>query len=80
MTRSIFDPGNPDVERSGDTFTGPDAGNKSHLPSSAVDGLDAGPNRGPDTVEFDGTGQPIEPPPAVEGQGGSEPDLGQGQG
>lgn len=36
MTRSIFDPRNP--ERSGSSFTGPDADQLSHLPEESVDG------------------------------------------
>jgi hypothetical protein len=32
MTRSIFDPTGGETERSGSTFTGPDAGQISHLP------------------------------------------------
>ena len=38
MTRSIFDPGGPDTERSGNRNLGPDARNASHMPPSAVDG------------------------------------------
>ena len=38
MTRSIFDPGGPDTERSGNRNLGPDAANASHMPPSAVDG------------------------------------------
>ena len=39
MTRSIFDPTGPNTERSGSTFLGPDADNRSHMPESAVDGV-----------------------------------------
>jgi hypothetical protein len=38
MTRSIFDPGGPDTERSGNPNLGPDARNASHMPPSVVDG------------------------------------------
>jgi len=38
MTRSIFDPGGPDTERSGSRNLGPDAGNVSHMPPGAIDG------------------------------------------
>ena len=38
MTRSIFDPGGPDTERSGNRNLGPDARNASHMPPSVVDG------------------------------------------
>ena len=38
MTRSIFDPGGPETERSGNRNLGPDARNASHMPPSAVDG------------------------------------------
>jgi len=38
MTRSIFDPGGGETERSGSTFLGPDAANTSHVPPDVVDG------------------------------------------
>jgi hypothetical protein len=38
MTRSIFDPGGGETERSGSTHTGPDAANLSHLPPDVIDG------------------------------------------
>ena len=38
MTRSIFDPGGPETERSGNQNVGPDARNGSRMPPSAVDG------------------------------------------
>jgi hypothetical protein len=38
MTRSIFDPGGGETERSGSTFLGPDATGTSHVPPEAVDG------------------------------------------
>ena len=38
MTRSIFDPGGRETERSGSTFGGEQAGNRSNLPPDAVDG------------------------------------------
>ena len=38
MTRSIFDPGSPDTERSGNRNLGPDARNISHMPPGAIDG------------------------------------------
>jgi hypothetical protein len=38
MTRSIFDPGGGETERSGSTFLGPDGQNTSHLPPGVVDG------------------------------------------
>jgi hypothetical protein len=63
MTRSsIFDPGSPDVERSGDRYTGPDASQISHMPSDVVDGKVEGADKGPDTVSFDANGEPLAPP------------------
>jgi hypothetical protein len=38
MTRSIFDPTGDDVIQEGDRFTTPTAGNRSHMPPSAIDG------------------------------------------
>jgi hypothetical protein len=38
MTRSIFDPGGSETERSGSTFRSQEAGNRSQLPPDAVDG------------------------------------------
>ena len=38
MTRSIFDPGGRETERSGSRFGGEDAGNRSKLPPGLVDG------------------------------------------
>ena len=38
MTRSIFDPGGHETERSGSTFRGEDAGNRSKMPPDVVDG------------------------------------------
>jgi hypothetical protein len=38
MTRSIFDPGGGETERSGSTHMGPDAANISHLPPDVTDG------------------------------------------
>jgi hypothetical protein len=38
MTRSIFDPGGPDTERSGSRNLGPDARNISHMPPDVIDG------------------------------------------
>ena len=38
MTRSIFDPGGPDVERGGTRNVGPEAENISHMPPDVVDG------------------------------------------
>ena len=38
MTRSIFDPGGGETERSGSTFRGEEAANRSKMPSDAVDG------------------------------------------
>jgi hypothetical protein len=38
MTRSIFDPGGGETERSGSTHTGPAASNISHIPPDVVDG------------------------------------------
>ena len=38
MTRSIFDPGGGETERSGSTHLGPEAGNASRMPPSIVDG------------------------------------------
>lgn len=37
MTRSNFDPTNPQVQRSGSRFTGPDAANSSKMPPELVD-------------------------------------------
>ena len=69
MTRSIFDPTGPNTERSGNTFLGADAGNRSHMPDDVVDGVAAeGQGTPQDAVELDAAGQPVEPPPAVEAQ------------
>lgn len=38
MTRSIFDPGGGETERSGNQNLGPDAANRSHMPPDVVDG------------------------------------------
>ena len=38
MTRSIFDPGGGETERSGSTHLGPEASNASRMPPSIVDG------------------------------------------
>jgi hypothetical protein len=38
MTRSIFDPGGRETERSGSTFRSQEADNRSHLPPSVSDG------------------------------------------
>ena len=38
MTRSIFDPGGGEAERSGNQNLGADAGNRSHMPRDVVDG------------------------------------------
>jgi hypothetical protein len=38
MTRSIFDPGGGETERSGSTFRSEEAGNRSHVPPDVVDG------------------------------------------
>ena len=38
MTRSIFDPGGGETERSGSTFLGPDATGTSHVPPDVIDG------------------------------------------
>jgi hypothetical protein len=38
MTRSIFDPGGGETERSGSTFRSEEAGNRSHVPADVVDG------------------------------------------
>ncbi len=38
MTRSLFDPTGDETERSGSTFTGPDAANISHVPANLTDG------------------------------------------
>jgi hypothetical protein len=38
MTRSIFDPGGGETERSGNQNLGADAGNRSHMPPDVVDG------------------------------------------
>jgi len=62
MTRSIFDPANPDVERSGDRFTGPDANQISKMPPDVIDGVVEGANKGPDRVGFDAEGNPLPPP------------------
>jgi hypothetical protein len=59
MTRSIFDPGNPNVERSGDRYTGPDARSNSNMPPDVIDGKVEGADAGPDTVAFDANGEPL---------------------
>ena len=38
MTRSIFDPGGGETERSGSTHLGPEASNASRMPPSVIDG------------------------------------------
>ena len=38
MTRSIFDPTGPETERSGSTFTPPEAANISQMPPGVIDG------------------------------------------
>lgn len=38
MTRSIFDPGGGETERSGSTFGSEQAGNRSKMPPDSVDG------------------------------------------
>ncbi len=38
MTRSIFDPGGRETERSGSTFRSEEAHNRSHLPPDVTDG------------------------------------------
>ena len=38
MTRSIFDPGGGETERSGSTFRSEEAGNRSHVPPGLTDG------------------------------------------
>jgi hypothetical protein len=38
MTRSIFDPGGGETERSGNQNLGADAANRSHMPPDVVDG------------------------------------------
>ena len=38
MTRSIFDPGGGETERSGNQNAGPDAANSSRMPRDVVDG------------------------------------------
>jgi hypothetical protein len=38
MARSIFDPGGRETERSGSTFRGEEAANRSKLPPDVVDG------------------------------------------
>jgi hypothetical protein len=38
MTRSIFDPGGGETERSGSTFRSEEAENRSHLPPDVADG------------------------------------------
>ena len=38
MTRSIFDPGGGETERSGSTFRSEEAGNRSHVPPDVADG------------------------------------------
>jgi len=59
MTRSIFDPGNPNVERSGDRYTGPDARQISKMPPDVIDGVVEEENAGPDAVAFDASGEPV---------------------
>ena len=39
MTRSIFDPTNPQPEQSGSTFLGPKATNNSRMPPDVIDGV-----------------------------------------
>ena len=60
---SIFDPSGPNTERSGNTFSGPDAAQLSHMPESAIDGVVEKPRA--DTVEFDAAGNPVTPPPVA---------------
>jgi hypothetical protein len=67
MTRSIFDPSNPNVERSGDRYTGADASQISHMPASAVDGVVDRKDAGPDNVGFDAAGEPVAAPTPAAG-------------
>lgn len=59
MTRSIFDPSNPNVERSGDRYTGPDARSISKMPEDVIDGVVEGADTGPDQVGFNAAGEPV---------------------
>ena len=56
MTDSIFDPGGPNTERSGNRNMGPDAANISHMPSDVTDGKverdDAAPDENLQTEEI----------------------------
>ncbi len=44
MSRSIFDPTGPNTERSGSTFTGPDASQGSQMPTDVADGVVESPD------------------------------------
>jgi hypothetical protein len=48
MTDSIFDPGGPNTERSGNRNMGPDAANISHMPPDVTDGKVEPDNDAPD--------------------------------
>ena len=61
---SIFDPESPEVERNGDRFTGPDAGQISHMPPDVVDGKVEGARDV--RVPFDANGNPVSPGQAQE--------------
>src|SRR5688500_16580333 len=76
ITRSIFDPGNPNVERSGNTMTPAKGRNYSKMPEDHIDGVLEAEEVGRDAVEFNETGQPVEPPPVVEGQVSEEEGAG----
>jgi hypothetical protein len=71
MTRSIFDPTGPNPERSGNTFSSPDARTISHMPDDVIDGVVAPPVPGKDNVGFDADGQPVEPSATEERPGQS---------
>ena len=74
ISRSIFDPGNPNVERSGSTLTPADGRTISKMPEDVIDGyIDEEENAefGRDAVGFDNGGQPVEAS-GVESQAGDE--------
>jgi hypothetical protein len=80
ISRSIFDPGNPNVERSGNTMTPAEGRNYSKMPEDVIDGVieeEETAEFGDKAVEFDAAGQPAELPPDEDGQAVGETAVGQ---
>jgi hypothetical protein len=63
ISRSIFDPGNPNVERSGSTLTPADGRTISKMPEDVIDGVleqEETAEFGDENVGFNAKGQPAE--------------------